>query len=76
MANKLLYIAASPIEADLMANYLESQSIRVLLEHYQMARVLPVGGDLSIKILVHEAQWDRALQLLKTYVARETEDNS
>ncbi|MCH1401851.1 MAG: DUF2007 domain-containing protein [Schleiferiaceae bacterium] len=75
MRHKLLYIAATPIEADLIATFLESQSIRITLEHYQMASVLPVGGDLSIKILVHEAQWERALELLKTYVQQEKEDN-
>ena len=75
MSLKLLYIPATPIEADLICAYLESQSIRITLEHYQMASVLPVGGDLSIKLLVHEAQWDRALELLKIYVQKEKEDS-
>ena len=74
-SRKLLYVASTPTEANLMAIYLEGNSIRVELEHLTMASVLPVGGNLSIKIFVFEAQWERALELLKTYVAREKGDS-
>lgn len=74
-ARKLLYVAASPIEANLLASYLEAQSIRVELEHYTMASVLPVGGNLSVKIYVFEAQWDRAQEALLTYAQRGTADS-
>ena len=74
-SRKLLYVASTPTEANLIANYLEGNSIRVELEHLTMASVLPVGGNLSIKIFVFEAQWERALDLLKTYVAREKGDS-
>lgn len=72
---KLLYMAPTPTEANLIVSYLEGNNIRVELEHLTMASVLPVGGNLSVKIFVFEAQWDRALDLLKTYVAREKEDS-
>lgn len=72
---KLLYVASTPTQANLIASFLEGNSIRVELEHLTMASVLPVGGNLSIKIYVFQAQWDRALDLLKTYVEREREDS-
>jgi hypothetical protein len=72
---KLLFVASTPTEANLVASFLEGNSIRVELEHLTMASVLPVGGNLSVKVFVFEAQWDRALDLLKTYVEREREDN-
>lgn len=68
-------MAPTPTEANLIVSYLEGNNIRVELEHLTMASVLPVGGNLSVKIFVFEAQWDRALDLLKTYVAREKEDS-
>jgi hypothetical protein len=74
-SRKLLYVASTPTEANLISSYLEGNSIRVELEHLTMASVLPVGGNLSIKIFVFEAQWERALELLKTYVAREKGDS-
>jgi hypothetical protein len=74
-SRKLLYVASTPTEANLISSYLEGNSIRVELEHLTMASVLPVGGNLSIKIFVFEAQWERALDLLKTYVAREKGDS-
>ncbi|MGB1281650.1 MAG: putative signal transducing protein [Schleiferiaceae bacterium] len=74
-SRKLLYVASTPTEANLITSYLEGNSIRVELEHLTMASVLPVGGNLSIKIFVFEAQWERALDLLKTYVAREKGDS-
>lgn len=74
-SRKLLYVASTPTEANLVSSYLEGNSIRVELEHLTMASVLPVGGNLSIKIFVFEAQWERALDLLKTYVAREKGDS-
>jgi len=70
---KLLFVASTPTEANLVAGFLEGNSIRVELEHLTMASVLPVGGNLSVKVYVFEAQWDRALDLLKTYVERERE---
>jgi hypothetical protein len=72
---KLLFVASTPTEANLVASFLEGNSIRVELEHLTMASVLPVGGNLSVKVFVFEAQWDRALDLLKTYVEREREDS-
>jgi len=72
---KLLYMAPTPTEANLIASFLEGNNIRVELEHLTMASVLPVGGNLSVKIFVFEAQWERALDLLKTYVEREREDS-
>ena len=72
---KLLFVASTPTEANLVASFLEGNSIRVELEHLTMAFVLPVGGNLSVKVFVFEAQWDRALDLLKTYVEREREDS-
>jgi hypothetical protein len=74
-SRKLLYVASTPTEANLISSYLEGNSIRVELEHLTMASVLPVGGNLSIKVFVFEAQWERALDLLKTYVAREKGDS-
>ena len=72
---KLLFVASTPTEANLVASFLEGNSIRVELEHLTMASVLPVGGNLSVKVYVFEAQWDRALDLLKSYVEREREDS-
>lgn len=72
-SRKLLFVASTPTEANLLASFLEGNSIRVELEHLTMASVLPVGGNLSVKVYVFEAQWDRALDLLKTYVERERE---
>jgi hypothetical protein len=74
-SRKLLFVASTPTEANLVASFLEGNSIRVELEHLTMASVLPVGGNLSVKVYVFEAQWDRALDLLKTYVEREREDS-
>ncbi len=74
-SRKLLFVASTPTEANLVASFLEGNSIRVELEHLTMASVLPVGGNLSVKVFVFEAQWDRALDLLKTYVEREREDS-
>lgn len=74
-SRKLLFVASTPTEANLLASFLEGNSIRVELEHLTMASVLPVGGNLSIKVYVFDAQWDRALDLLKTYVEREREDS-
>lgn len=74
-SRKLLFVAQTPIEADLIATFLESESIRVELEHYTMASVLPVGGNLGVKIFVFEAQFDRAQELLMTYAQREREDS-
>ena len=74
-SRKLLYVASTPTEANLVASFLEGNSIRVELEHLTMASVLPVGGNLSVKVFVFEAQWDRALDLLKTYAEREREDS-
>jgi hypothetical protein len=73
--NKLVFVAGSPLEADLLAAYLESQNIRTYLEHYTTASLLPVGGDLSVKILVHSAQYSRAVALIELYVQREREDS-
>ncbi len=74
-SRKLLFVASTPTEANLLASFLEGNSIRVELEHLTMASVLPVGGNLSVKVYVFDAQWDRALDLLKTYVEREREDS-
>ena len=74
-SRQLLFVASTPTEANLVASFLEGNSIRVELEHLTMASVLPVGGNLSVKVYVFEAQWDRALDLLKTYVEREREDS-
>jgi len=74
-ARKLLFVASTTTEASLIAAYLEGHSIRVELEHYTMASVLPVGGNLSVKVYVYEVQWERALELLRTYASRETEDS-
>jgi len=74
-SRKLLYVASTPTEASLIATFLESQSIRVELEHYTMASVLPVGGNLSVKIYVYQAQWERAVEELSAYATREREDN-
>jgi hypothetical protein len=74
-SRKLLFVASTPIEADLIATFLESESIRVELEHYTMASVLPVGGNLSVKIFVFEAQFERAQQLLMTYAQRGKADS-
>jgi hypothetical protein len=74
-ARKLLYVASTPTEASLIAAYLEGQSIRVELEHLTMASVLPVGGNLSVKIFVFIAQWERAVEELTAYATREREDS-
>ncbi|MDA9103913.1 MAG: DUF2007 domain-containing protein [Flavobacteriales bacterium] len=72
---KLLFVAATPTEASLICNFLEGNSIRVEMEHYTMASVLPIGGSLSIKIFVFEGQWEQAFELLKSYAQREIEDS-
>lgn len=72
---KLLYIAATPTEAGVICSFLGGHSIRTEMEHYTMASVLPVGGNLSVKIFVFEAQWERALELLKTFAKKGTADS-
>ena len=72
---KLLFVAATPTEASLVCNFLEGNSIKVEMEHYTMASVLPIGGSLSIKVFVFEAQWEQAFELLKSYAQREIEDS-
>ena len=51
---KLLFVAATPTEASLICNFLEGNSIRVEMEHYTMASVLPIGGSLSTHISLEE----------------------
>ena len=72
---KLLFVASTPTEASLVCSFLESNSIRVEMDHYTMASVLPVGGNLSVRVFVFEAQWERAFELLKSYAQREREDS-
>jgi hypothetical protein len=40
-SRKLLYVASTPTEANLIASYLEGNSIRVELEHLTMASGAP-----------------------------------
>lgn len=72
---KLLYLASSPTQANLITSYLEGHNIRVQLEHLTMASILPIGANLSIRIFVFSPQWSRAISLLATFLEQETRDN-
>lgn len=67
-SRKLLYVAQQPMQAELIATYLESHNVKVELEHQILASILPLGGSLGIKLWVHPAQFERAANLLGDYL--------
>ena len=70
MSRKLLYIAEQPMQAELISSFLESQNVKVELEHQLLASILPIGGNIGVKIWVHEVQFDRSVQLLNEFFNR------
>lgn len=64
------------MEANLLAVFLESEQIKVELEHQTLAGIMPIGGNLGVRIFVFEPQWERAVKLFKTYEERGTTDSS
>lgn len=65
---KTLIQVETPIEADLIVSFLESQSIRVYTEHSTINSILPIGGGIGTVLKVHESQFERAKTLLVDFL--------